>query len=239
MAYRVGFVMEQTLGHVTHADNFRQWIDRDADVIPTWIPISFHEPDLWDRAPVIRYNWTVKASLRASSQLQAALRSTPLDGLFFHTQVTAQLAHRFMTKIPTVVSMDATPLNFDSIGLPYDHVPSDFNYVERFTNTVNRRTFGLARKLITWHEWGKRSLVRDYRMNADGVVVIPPGIDLDRWHFPRHFPVDGAPVRLLFVGGDFRRKGGDILIQAFAKDLAGECELDIVTRDDVNIEGLH
>jgi glycosyltransferase involved in cell wall biosynthesis len=238
MPYRLGFVMEQTLGHVTHAQNFLYWVGKDPDVKPAWIPVSFSAADRWDRAPLVRHNWTLRASLRAREQVQAVLRSERLDGLYFHTQVTAFFARRLMANIPTVVSMDATPLNFDSIGGPYDHLPSGYRQVEALKNALTRRTFNQARKLITWHDWGKQSLVRDYGVNADKVSVIPPGIDLDRWHVPRDGPPRAGPVRLLFVGGDFRRKGGEILLTAFRGALMRDCELDIVTREEVDIHGL-
>ena len=236
MAYKLGFVMEQTLGHVTHTENFRHWAAKDPEITPTWILVSFDTPDPWD---FIRRNWTVRASLQARAQVQAVLRTERLDGLFFHTQVTALFAERLMAKIPTVISMDATPLNFDSIGRPYDHSPSGYRLLEAFKNALNRRTFSKARRLITWHEWGKDSLVRDYSMNPGKVEVIPPGIDLGRWNFPRSPSTrPQGPVRLLFVGGDFRRKGGEILLKAFRQELMRDCELDIVTRDDVDTRGL-
>ena len=68
--------MEQTLGHVTHAQNFRQWINNDPDVIPTWIPVSYDIQDRWDKVPLVKRNWTLRASLRAREQVRAALRST-------------------------------------------------------------------------------------------------------------------------------------------------------------------
>jgi glycosyltransferase involved in cell wall biosynthesis len=207
------------------------------DVIPTWIPVSYDIQDRWDKVPVVRRNWTLRASIRAREQVLAALRSTRLDGLFFHTQVTAIFAHRLMADMPTVVSMDATPLNFDSIGSPYDHRPSQFGLLESFKNALNRRAFGQARRLITWHEWGKDSLINEYGVDAQKIVVIPPGVDLDKWKSARDGH-SGPPVRLLFVGGDFRRKGGDTLLAAFRTSLMGECELDIVTREQVDTQGL-
>jgi glycosyltransferase involved in cell wall biosynthesis len=45
------------------------------------------------------------------------------------------------------------------------------------------------------------------------------------------------PLRLLFVGGDFVRKGGDLLLRVFEERFADRCELDIVTRDQV--QGAH
>ncbi len=238
MAYTIGFVMEQTLGHVTHTQNFQHWVAQDPDVQAVWIPVFFSKPDYWSKAPLVRHNWTLRASLRARSQVQAALRVAPIDVLFFHTQVTALFAQRLMGSIPTVVSMDATPLNFDSIGLPYNHVPSVVRPLEAIKNALNRRTFNHARRLITWHEWGKESLIRDYDVEGQKVHVVPPGIDLGRWSVNRSGPRRPGLVRLLFVGGDFRRKGGDTLLQAFRRELTAHCELDIVTREDVDTQGL-
>jgi glycosyltransferase involved in cell wall biosynthesis len=236
MAYRLGFVMEQTLGHVTHAQNFHYWVARDPEVAATWIEVPYVAADRWGSVPFVNRNWTLLASLRAREKVYAALGSEPFDALFFHTQVTALFARRLMQKIPTVVSMDATPLNFDSIGVPYNHSPSHHGQVEAAKNAMNRRTFRGARSLVTWNQWGKASLVRDYGVNADKITVIPPGIDLAQWNFPRE-PHEG-PVRLLFVGGDFLRKGGATLLAAFRQALMARCELDIVTRDKVDTQGL-
>jgi glycosyltransferase involved in cell wall biosynthesis len=237
MSYRLGFVMEQTLGHVTHSQNFQRWVAEDHDVIATWIPVEYHAPDRWQKVPVVKDNWTLRASLQARDRIQAILRMNRLDGLFFHTQLTAVFARSLMTRIPSVVSMDATPLNFDSIGVPYHHMPSDYRPIEAFKNALNRRTFNCARRLLTWHEWGKRSLISDYGVAAEKVAVIPPGIDLDRWHFPRDPRPHSGPVRLLFVGGNFWRKGGETMLTAFRRDLERDCELDIVTGDDVDTQG--
>ena len=237
MAYRLGFVLEQTLGHITHAKNLQQWVANDPDVIPTWIPVSFDIQDRWDKVPLVKSNWTLRSSIRAREQVVAALRSTRLDGLFFHTSVTALFSQRLMGRIPTVVSMDATPLNFDSIGLSYEHSPSQFTPLESLKNALNRRTFNKARRLIIWNEWGKESLVKQYGVAPDKVVVIPPGVDLNKWKSNRGAEPQ-RPVRLLFVGGDFRRKGGDTLLEAFRVSLMGDCELDIVTRDPVDTQGL-
>jgi glycosyltransferase involved in cell wall biosynthesis len=60
---------------------------------------------------------------------------------------------------------------------------------------------------------------------------------MERWNFPRSASPHPGPVRLLFVGGDFKRKGGDILLAALHKGLTSTCELDLVTRDQVDITG--
>jgi glycosyltransferase involved in cell wall biosynthesis len=236
--YNLGFVMEQTLGHVTHDRNLRHWASGDDSLAPEWMPVAFDAEDRWQRAPVVGNNWTLRASLRARGQAAAALKQRKLDGLFFHTQVTALFAGSFMRRIPTVVSLDATPVNVDSVGAAYDHAPSANSRVEALKNTLNRRTFRNAKCLITWCHWAKRSLVEDYGVEAGKVTVIPPGVDLGRWSFDRSTARPAGPVRLLFVGGDFRRKGGEHLLQAFKAGLSESCELDIVTREEVDTTGL-
>src|SRR5688500_1804219 len=140
MPYRIAFVMEQTLGQITHTQNFRPWVARDPDVDPTWILIAYDQPPPRG-LPIIGRNWTVRASLEARNRITETLAAQTIDALFLHTQVTALLARRFMRDIPTVVSMDATPLNFDEVGGPYGHHPSPFAPVEGIKNALMRRTF--------------------------------------------------------------------------------------------------
>jgi glycosyltransferase involved in cell wall biosynthesis len=239
MSYAIGFVMEQTLGHVTHYRNLRQWAETDSGLAPEWLEVEFSASDRWERLPGSRSNWTLRASLRARDRVRETLAKKRLDGLFFHTQVTALFSSRLMARIPTVVSLDATPLNVDTVGGAYNHAPSGSRALEALKNTLNQRSFRRARHIITWCDWAKSSLVADYGIEAGKITVIPPGIDLERWRFRGD---DGAavnrPLRLLFVGGDFQRKGGDILLKAFRENLSGRCELDIVTRDPVDAGGL-
>ena len=76
--------------------------------------------------------------------------------------------------------------------------------------------------------------MNDYGVPAEKIHVISPGVDLAQW--PRVTPDErlaasaGRLPRLLFVGGDFERKGGRLLLDCFERALAGRCELDIVTQ---------
>jgi glycosyltransferase involved in cell wall biosynthesis len=72
--------------------------------------------------------------------------------------------------------------------------------------------------------------VLDYGADRDRITVIPPGVDLASWR-PGARRDGAGPVRLLFVGRDFERKGGDVLLRAFTEHLeAGRYELDVVTK---------
>ncbi len=236
--YRLGFVMEQTLGHVTHDRNLRQWVSCDGEILPTWMPIDFDARGACQRLPKVRDNWTLRASLLARSAASAACKTGSLDGLFFHTQVTSLLSVHLMSRVRSVVSLDATPINVDTVGAAYGHAPSRSGVFEKFKNRLNKRSFQSARHLITWCDWARDSLIRDYGVPERKVTVIPPGVDLGRWQFDRFASQGAGLTRLLFVGGDFRRKGGELLLDVFMKSLADKCELHIVTRDPVETLGL-
>jgi glycosyltransferase involved in cell wall biosynthesis len=98
-----------------------------------------------------------------------------------------------------------------------------------------------ATAFTTWSRWAKDSLVQDYAVPADKITVVHPGTVLSNYPDPaqRANRVDG-PLRVLFVGGDFVRKGGDLLLQVFRQHLRGRCELHLVTASDVpEEEGVH
>lgn len=233
----VGFVLEQTLGHVTHAQNLRSIIPPDGAIAPRWAEVAWEIPS-WGRAmPPVR-NWTVRAGVRARRAIARLDRETPLDALFVHTQVPAVLAADWMARIPTVVSVDATPIQYDELGEHYGHARGA-PAVERLKYLANRRCFDRAAHLVTWSDWAKQGLVDRYDVPPGKVTVIAPGVDVDAWTTGAPGPV-GGPIRLLFVGGDLHRKGGNDLLAAFrslrARRADLEVELHLVTKTPVAAE---
>lgn len=233
MMFNFGFVLETLLGHTTHYQNLQHWVAQDRTICPTWMPIASGTRDIWEWVPGIRANWSLQSSLRARDALRATLSAQPLDALFLHTQTAALFAVPFMRQIPTVISTDATPKNFDSVSAGYQHKVDGPPLLEHQKFVWTRSTYHAATALIAFSQWTKASLVTDYGVAADKVTVIPFSVDLEQWCCqPDNFASGAAErsIRLLFVGGDFTRKGGYTLIEAF-RELTGSCTLDIVTKD--------
>lgn len=234
----IGFVLERNLGHATHADNLRSIISKDRTLRATWCPIAFEVDGLGARIPVYGSNWTVRAGVRARRAVRRAHRGDPLDALFVHTQVPAVLLGRWMRRIPTVVSLDATPLQYDELGHFYNHGVGHPR-VEQAQQALNVRCFRAAHQLVTWSTWAKVGLVDGYGIHPEQVRVIPPGVWCDRWITPpAGATIRGADdvVRILFVGADLARKGGDVLLQAFQQlraEHGRRVELHLVTKSDV------
>jgi glycosyltransferase involved in cell wall biosynthesis len=237
---RAAFVMEQSLGHVTVAKNLSGAIARQANVRATWLPIDFGVRGLGARVPLYRSNWSVRASARALGALAGTLARQRHDALLFHTQVTSLFSVPLMRRMPSVVSLDATPLNYDGVGVHYGHQPAGDGVIDRVKRQMNRAAFGAAHTLVCWSDWAKDSLIRDYGVDAARVQVIAPGaaqayFQIGRERLARRPGTEDAarPVRLLFVGGDFKRKGGLELLEAVRGGLGRRCVLDVVTGADV------
>jgi glycosyltransferase involved in cell wall biosynthesis len=234
-AFRFGFVVEQYLGHRTHYQNLLRYVPDDASVAATWLPIAYEAPGLLYKLPPLSTNVAVRTSARAYEEVRAARRRGEVwDAVFYHTQ-TASLLSPLHPRVPTVISLDATPLNFDTLGEQYGHRVGGAS--ERVKLAIYRAVFARATALVTWSRWAKESLVRDYGVDASRVSVIPPGVDLGLWPYrggrARVEVSAGRLPRLLFVGGDFARKGGDVLLRCFRDGLDDRCELHIVTQSSV------
>lgn len=227
--YRIGFVLEQALGHVTYGRNIATAVARRSDVDPVWLEVPWNPPTRAAKLPVIRNNWTLRASLEAR-RLWSAARADTFDALFLHTQTVSLFAAGLMRRVPTVLSLDATPINFDAVGEAYGHAGGNAA-IESMKRRAYRRVFAAATSFTTWSQWAKDSLVDDYGADGSRIRVLHPGADLALFPFgtaPRE-PARGRPLRLLFVGGDFERKGGDLLLHLLAGPLAGKVQLDVVS----------
>jgi glycosyltransferase involved in cell wall biosynthesis len=228
---RYVFVLEQTLGHAAHGRNLERVLAAEPEVEATIIRLEYSAPGAVRRLLPGASSWSFTASRSARAALAKRIAQGPTDAIFIHTQVASLLAVPVMRRIPTVISLDATPINFDAQGPSYGHVRSA-EWIEHVKLAINRRAYAAAGALVTWSHLAARSLVRDYGVPAERVHVIRPGVDLDRFRPTPRRPAEG-PVRILFVGGDFARKGGFDLLGTLGW-LGSRIELDIVTASHVD-----
>jgi glycosyltransferase involved in cell wall biosynthesis len=220
------YVLEQTLGNIVHGNNVLRVAAAQPDVSARCVPVHYDATAFRRRVPVLG-NWTLDASRQARRGVLQALAARPADALFVNTQCCAHLLHDVMRKVPTVVSMDATPVNFDSVGASYEHRTRS-QLVEQAKLGAVRTALTAAAAITTWSHWAAASVIHDYGIPATRVRVIRPGVRLDRFHPPASQRPAGGLPRLLFVGGDFARKGGYDLLAAMDR-LGPVAELDIVT----------
>lgn len=221
--------MEQALGHITYTQNLMAAFAADPSVEPRWFPVRQGREGRLGRLPLLNRNWTALGSARAYDLVRGR-RSAGLDALIFHTQTIALLSPLVARRLPVVISLDATPVNMDGFGSHYGLAPASPGRLERGKRALHRAAYARAAGFTTWCQWAKDSLRDDYGVDPELVTVIFPGIDLTRFPAPPAARPSREKVRVLFVGGDFARKGGPELLAAMRAGLAQCCELDLVTR---------
>jgi glycosyltransferase involved in cell wall biosynthesis len=227
---KVLFIMEQHLGHISYYQNLRHFIDQSSDISPAWIPVTYDDPSSpWNRIPLIPKQ--LRGPLAGRYQVRYGLLQNDYDIAFFNTQVPAALSGNVVKKRPYVLCTDITPIQYDETATQYHHKADQPGFIRNYKYQLNKRLFQRAQRVLPWSNWASSSLIKDYGVSPNQIEVIPPGIDLERWHpVPKQNKSPKRPLRILFVGGDFYRKGGEILIRACEKLPPGLVELHLVTK---------
>jgi glycosyltransferase involved in cell wall biosynthesis len=225
MTKKFVFVMEQGLGHVVHTLNLEHVLSRETDIDATILRIR-PEETARSRCMPLANNWSVQMSSKTRQILNETLPQRRPDAVFIHTQVAALFATKIMHQVPTVVSLDATPVQFDTMSGAYRHRRQSA-LLEQAKLWINRRALTSAAAVVTWSRWAAESVIHDYGLAADRVHPIYPGVEIGKFS-PTSKKDHTGPLRVLFVGGDFVRKGGNDLVEAVAR-LGGCVELDIVS----------
>ncbi|MFW2335390.1 glycosyltransferase family 4 protein [Ilumatobacter sp.] len=218
--------MEQHLGHRTYYENLKAHVGDDrCDAV--WVPVDYTLGDRLERMPL---PGSVKAALSARSAVRRGVRSVDADVHVFNTQVPAVLGGRAARSKPYIAITDVTPKQYDRMAAGYDHRPDRAGPVGWAKHQLNLQMFLGASWCVGWSNWACDSMVDDYGVDRARTRAIPPGVDTTVWQ-PGPERDDGT-FKILFVGGDFRRKGGEPLLEAFAS-LPDDAELTLVTKADV------
>jgi hypothetical protein len=91
-----------------------------------------------------------------------------------------------------------------------------------------QKLYQRAATVLPWSQIAAASLREDYQIDPKQILILPPSIELPECREKRR--------RGLFIGADFKRKGGDLLLATFRRSFTGRLELDLVTESDVNPE---
>jgi glycosyltransferase involved in cell wall biosynthesis len=234
MSHRVGFVMDLVAGHVTNYQNLKRVAATDPELDASWHEVSYYVPGgaiERVREKALRFVPSYFSGItRGAWEMKKALRSGDFDALFTNASVCVFFTRDFR-RIPTLVDFDSTPAQLDR--MPAYTPKADPLPVERLKFWLSRNMMHAASICQAWTRWARDSAIADYGVPAERVVVNPPGIDLTRWQ-PTQRPADPErPKRVLFVGGDFKRKGGELLLEWFRSRSHRNVELHLVTREDV------
>lgn len=246
---RALFLNENALGHSSYLPVFAKRLQER----PEWGVI----PDLIDVAPLpdslealaappfrgagrLGWNthyrrWRELASRYAVDLLRERVKDA--DVVVVNTQSVALDLPSFLPQdLPLVVCLDATfaqlrrtPWFFSNIA---QRILEPLTIGDLLTKEAS--LFSRATKLFAWSSSVAESLRNEYRIDSNKISLLPPSLD---------FPVEPPPERkiagvprILFLGGDFQRKGGPLLLDCYRRFLRHRAALDIVTQTEIEAE---
>lgn len=193
-------------------------------------------PDLpgWHNVDLARYRRELNAGLQARRRLLASGLDR-FDVLHFHRQATAYASLDLMERLPSIVSIDCTQsCVLQDAKSARERWSLGFNV--RRDGEIFRRAFAI----VSTSEWAARELRRMYPDCRAPIHVMHNPVPLDAfdptWADERRARAN-ARVQFLFLGGDFPRKGGDELLDAWVEGgFARHADLTIVTDWDIRRE---
>ena len=165
-----------------------------------------------------RYRCELNAGLLARNRVNRFERAgRRFDVLHFHRQPTAYASLDIMRRVPSIVSIDSTQ------RCVLQHARSALE-TRSYGPNIRRdgQIFRAARLIISTSAWAARAVRQDYPDCATETLVMPNPVPLpqgsDGWIAERYARAQaGTPPRLLFVGGDFPRKGGFDLLEVWSR----------------------
>ncbi|WP_424930546.1 glycosyltransferase family 4 protein [Amaricoccus tamworthensis] len=156
--------------------------------------------------------------------IRAEIAAYGPDLVHFSAQYPSGALHSSATGPVFTVALDATRPNMErQVGGDFWNSRDYRREAEQLRN---------AAMLFPWSSWAGRSLVEDYGIPEDRIQVVFPPIDPSTVGTAEAPGSDGLP-NIAFIGNDFLRKGGDLLVDWVTGPLAGRCKLHIMSRDPV------
>jgi glycosyltransferase involved in cell wall biosynthesis len=229
------FLGRMYAGHRTRFTNLKAHTRHDPRIRPTYRRVSgWVNGGLVERLPGV----PVGLKGRARAFLEAsAVGTIPRPDVIWMAVTEVAVPHLWAElgplRRPLVLDLDWTLEQQERLAPIYFRRPGRRGAACALARLMERALWSRVTLFTPWSNWAANSLRRQ-GVADDRIHVLPPGVDLDLWR-PRDEPRNAKDekLQLLFVGGNFERKGGDILLDVFRSRFADRFELDIVTPDPV------
>lgn len=146
-----------------------------------------------------------------SKQLEKELKKRPVDVLF--VSASSQLIAYIKTDIPIIYMTDAT---FQQLQGYYSSFSNLAKYNIRQGIELDKKAFKNSSHCMLASEWNKNSAINDYGIEETKISVVPLGANLDQVPDAKDLnKIVDDKFRILFLGVEWDRKGGDIVLEAF------------------------
>ncbi|WP_068816325.1 glycosyltransferase family 4 protein [Phormidesmis priestleyi] len=250
---RILSVTESFLGHLTYGRLMRDHLSQSCPIDAYWhnddrelrtrIAIRVFgyyriPPTRWtseQNADFYLFRSQMCLSYFARRVIARKMAKTHYSALHFHTQPLAYLCLDLMKKMPTVVSLDRTAAQASR-----DSTKPSMRWTFAPNLHLDKKVFDAAKTIVSFSEVARRSVIEDFDISPQKVVVVYPGVDIDK--IPLAESRDKSRekrLNILFIGGDFERKGGHDLLNVFLENFADRADLHLVTQVPITVDHPH
>ena len=169
--------------------------------------------------------------IKSAFALRKIVRKYTREGktILFNGLSPALFAYGVWKPEQTAIVFDWTRALYPSVlGMP---IKQDWVF------RLHRKVLRSCPKFLCWTEAIRANLSEIYGIDKSALFEVPAPFLVERLDIPPR-PTPDKP-RVLFIGGDLKRKGGDILLDGWQSLLKDKCSLTMVTNDPAaNIEGI-
>lgn len=145
-----------------------------------------------------------------SRQLEKQLKQNPVDVLF--VSGSPQMISYLHSPVPVIFMIDATFKQLNGYYPYYSNLPA---YNVKQGVELDQLAFQNASHCLLTSEWTKASAVNDYGIPEDKISVIPFSPNMEESGLTRIVPSIPDTCRILFLGVEWERKGGPIVLESF------------------------
>ena len=246
-------IMENYMGHRTYGDLMREYFNKTSscNVDFYWYNeerelrtrilnrlLSFKFPNEWIQNQNLDFNrFRIMTGIAYMVKRLVARKLSQGDYsvLHLHTQLIALLSVDFMKNLPTVVSIDLT-----GVQASQEKTEPSFRWTHTPNVLLEKRVYEAAARIITTSEFARKSVIEDYNIDSKKVKVIPYVVKIELFSsIDRSKKAPKTRYSILFVGGDFKRKGGEDVLEVFLTAFSDLAELHLVTYTPVECQHPH
>jgi glycosyltransferase involved in cell wall biosynthesis len=216
------------LGNGAMASRLIETLDRLPGLEPTYVRLIVEDYDTFPAPWWARATNPWQAEFIARQKARQVM-SQPFDILLVNAWELVVAFRDVARRLPAAAVLDSVPATMDT----QLRQRGKGGWKRALANQIHHRSFAAAAR--DFHLFLPKgsdcagSLQRDYGVKEDRCFVTLAPQHLNSWKpGTRSY---SPPARLLFVGNDFARKGGDFLLRLYAEYLSPACSLTIASND--------
>ncbi len=225
------FVLSKILGNANFSKNILETVMLISDIDPT---IFYFEYSDYNKKTPKYLLKNYRSSYITRAKINENGIKNDFDLIFFQSIHLTLCFKDWIDQTPAIVSHDQTPASsFELIKLEQNTFQTDIlcSLKNILNHIIYRSVLKKIKVFMPWTHYCANSLVQHYKVSSDKIIISPGYVNIKK-SMLNSIVRDFSKKELLFIGNEFKRKGGEILLEIF-QHLDTTYHLTIVTNDKI------